>query len=99
MDANSLQPTVEPELEPLPPDPRPKRTGAGKGGCVRQLEKCSDAITRIPKRARNDGVHVPSDEVVNPMAPRTSPHKRRKHSAKTQPNWKNDAVSTVTVSS
>jgi hypothetical protein len=82
---------------------RPKRRGAGKGGLVLQLEKCSDAITRVSKRPRNDDVHVPSSEVVNPMAPRTSPRKRRKRGVKTQPNpgsnLNDDAEPAVVVSS
>lgn len=81
------------------PSRRSARTKAGKGGAAEQLEKCADAITHgVAKRARND---VPSDESVNPMAPRTSPRKRRRHVIK-QPKRSSDAnnnAATGTVSS
>lgn len=55
---------------------RPKRTGAGKGGAIRQLEKCGHAITtHVAKRLRQD--EVPTSEPVNPMAPQAVIRKRR----------------------
>ena len=62
-------------LENAPPK-RTTRSNRGQGGCVEQLEKAFEAITRKPKKATAPSVIL--DKVpVNPMAaPPTATRKR-----------------------
>ncbi|KAI6010530.1 hypothetical protein BKA83DRAFT_4503368 [Pisolithus microcarpus] len=62
---------------------RSKRTNAGTGGRLEQLEKVSQAI-ETPFRRREQAVNLPDDEPVNVMAP-TPRRPRKKKGSTTAP--------------
>ncbi|KAI6023981.1 hypothetical protein BKA83DRAFT_4492673 [Pisolithus microcarpus] len=62
---------------------RSKRTNAGTGGRLEQLEKVSQAI-EMPFRRREQAINLPDDEPVNVMAP-TPRRPRKKKGSTTAP--------------